>query len=199
MPQYQQEFTYLTLVRVKLAQRECHGLPDTLSAFICNAEHQERISAVIEALVLQALALDCLGRAASAVAALDRALTLAQPAGYVRVFADEGSPAADLLKKVLSAGKHVAYTSKLLKIIDTLLPGESSGRGSVPGLSETLSEREIEVLKLIAAGKSNREISALLFLSLGTVKKHTHNIYSKLYVESRTRAVARARELGVIK
>lgn len=190
LPDYQQEYTYLTLVRLKLTKSECKGLPEYLNEFIRNAEHQGRVGTVIEALILKALALDGLGRSAEAKATLDRALSLAKPEGYVRTFVDEGDPMARLLRQI-TGGMHVDYASKILGFMTV-------GRITTPGLIEALSERELEVLKLIAAGKSNKEIGSTLFLAIGTVKKHTNNIFSKLGVESRTQAVARARELGIV-
>ena len=200
-PSYQQEFAYLTLVRVKLAQGECHGLPGRLDEIIRRAEDQARGATVVEALILKALALDCLGKSAQALEALGRALSLAEPAGYVRTFVDEGTPLAGLLRKDIAAGEHVAYASRLLGLIAPQTPGRSAqpARGkTAPGLVEALSERELEVLRLIAAGRSNKEIASGLFLAIGTVKKHTSNIFGKLGAESRTQAVARARELGII-
>lgn len=197
-PGYREEFNYLTLVRVKIAQRECRRLPEYLDEVIRKAEYQERSGTVIEALILKAEALGCLGESDRAVAALDRALSLAQTAGYVRTFADEGTSIAGLLQKIIVSGKHAAYASKLLRIIKAQLPAHSSGRETVSGLIEDLSERELEILRLIASGKSNQEISSSLFLAIGTVKKHTNNIYGKLGAGSRTQAVARARELGIL-
>jgi LuxR family maltose regulon positive regulatory protein len=198
LPNYQQEFAYLMLVRVKLALGNCRGIPSYLDEFIKNAERQERSAAVIEALILKALALDCLGDSDAAIDILDSTLSLAEPSGYVRIFIDEGERAAKLLRRIINAGKHVAYASKLLGIINQQLPDQSSNRKTISGVVETLSERELEVLKLIASGKSNKEISSELFLAIGTVKKHTNNIFGKLGVESRTKAIARARELGII-
>ncbi len=195
---YQQEFAYLMLVRVKLALGKCQGIPLYLDEFIKNAKRQERSAVVIEALILKAQALDCLGRSDDSVSAFDRALSLAEPAGYVRIFVDEGDQVAKLLGRIIAAGEHVAYASKLLDIMTAQLAGHSATPKTAPGLIEALSEREFEVLKLIASGKSNKEIGSTLFLAIGTVKKHTNNIFGKLGVESRTQAIARARELGII-
>jgi LuxR family maltose regulon positive regulatory protein len=195
LPGYQKEYDYLTLVRLKIATGECRGLPVYLDEFIRNAEHQGRSAAVIEALVLKALALGCIGESAEAVITLDRALTLAE---YVRVFVNEGSPMAELLRNCASGSMHADYASKLLGMMIFQSQGQSGGRAKTPGLIEALSERELEVLKLISLGKSNKEIAFELFLAVGTVKKHTSNIFGKLGVESRTQAITRARELGII-
>jgi LuxR family maltose regulon positive regulatory protein len=201
VPGYQQEYAYLTLVRLKLAMGECHGLPACLDELIRNAEHQGRSAAVVEALILKALALDRLGESDDAERTLDRALSQAEPAGYMRTFVDEGAPMAALLRRIATGGVHGDYASRLIDARAFPFPTrsvESAGRARTPGLIEALSERELEVLKLIAAGKSNKEIAYELFLATGTVKKHTHNIYGKLGVQSRTQAIARARELGII-
>ncbi|MHB1413939.1 MAG: LuxR C-terminal-related transcriptional regulator [Chloroflexota bacterium] len=201
LPSYQQEFAYLTLVRLALAIGKCQGLPAYLDAFIRNAQAQGRDASVIETLVLQALALDRLGNPGAAVEALGRALALAEPAGYVRTFVDEGAPMAGLLRKLIAAGRRVDYAARLLGVMAPQAPGRPAPpapRKTAPDLAETLSERELEVLRLIAAGRSNKEIASRLVLAIGTVKKHTSNIFGKLGVESRTQAVARARELGLI-
>jgi LuxR family transcriptional regulator, maltose regulon positive regulatory protein len=193
LPEYRQEFDYLTLARVKITTGECRELPEYLDIFAARAEAQERKSAVIEALVLKALALNCLGESAGALDTLDRALSLAESAGYVRTFIDENEPLASMIRKAIIGGKHAGYALRLLDEMRlSALPVASSD------LVEDLSEREVEVLRLIAAGMSNKEIAEELVLAVGTVKKHTNNIFGKLDVESRTQAIARARELGII-
>jgi LuxR family maltose regulon positive regulatory protein len=120
----------------------------------------------------------------------------------VRIFVDEGSSLAGLLRRLGAEGTHRAYATRLL---DAMPPGDprqgtsAPEGGSRPAISESLSQRECEVLRLIAAGKSNKEIAFELFLAIGTVKKHANNIFGKLGAGSRTQAVARARELGVLK
>ncbi len=194
LPRYEQEQAYLTLIRLKIAMGKCRGLPACLDEFIRNAERQARTAAVIEGLVLKALALDHNGASAEATKSLDRALALAEPAGYVRLFVDEGAPLAKLLRRSKARGTHGDYASRLL----TAMAVRPQGRPNPPELIEALSERELEVLRLIAAGKSNREIASELFLAVGTVKKHANNIFGKLGVQSRTRALARARELSIL-
>jgi LuxR family maltose regulon positive regulatory protein len=146
------------------------------------------------------------------VNALARALSLAEPEGYVRVFADEGAPMAALLPKVLEAQKEGGlaptlpnvsrkYVGKLLAAIKvrTASPIGMSLSATAGSLVEPLSERELEVLRLVALGASNREIARKLFISLSTVKTHINNIYRKLEVRTRTQALARARELMLLK
>jgi len=196
LPGYQQECAYLMLFRVKLASGNCQGLPSYLDKFIQNAESQKRSAAVIEALLLKALVLDCLRDSGAAVDVFDKTLAMAETSGYVRLLVDEGERAAGLLRRMIDAGKHAAYSLKLLDILDRQSSDRLSSRRSMTGV-EALSERELEVLRLITSGKSNKEIGSELFLAVGTVKKHINNIFGKLGVESRTRAVARARELGL--
>jgi LuxR family maltose regulon positive regulatory protein len=154
---------------------------------------------------LQALALWSGNRKERAVNTLTQALALAEPEGYVRTFADEGAPMGDLLSAVLDAqqrdSRHtgtpnvsIRYLAKLL----AALPREDPTPNSDERLSEPLSARETEVLALMAAGESNGEIAGRLFISVTTVKTHVNNLYRKLGTSSRTRAVARARELGLI-
>ena len=134
---------------------------------------------------------------------LERALTLAEPEGYVRIFVDEGRPMAQLLSEAAAHGIMPYYTAKLLAVFEAE-EHKSADESHVPpalpahSLTEPLSQRELEVLQLIAQGLSNREISERLFLALDTVKGHNRNIFRKLQVRRRTEAVARARELGLL-
>jgi LuxR family maltose regulon positive regulatory protein len=218
----------LTYARVLVAQHRFQGQPDLqpvlryLDAQLKLLRERNWIELVIQALVVSALALseDSAGRAGSsgegeALAALAEALTLAQPAGYVRVFLDEGTPMARLLDLACERGIAPDYAGQLLAAFD---PGSSKSQGSVSRstptpasdlqlgtiepetrLIEPLSEREREVLQLIAQGLSNHEIAQRLFISLSTVKRHTANIYGKLGVHNRTHAVAQARTLGILR
>jgi LuxR family maltose regulon positive regulatory protein len=159
---------------------------------------------------LQALAYEALGDSARAMEKLEQALSLAEPEGYIRIFVDEGAPMAALLHQAAARGLTPNYITKLLAAFpageqvsggaevqiasDTpLLP-----RPSAPLLVEPLTSRELEVLQLMAAGQSNREIARTLVVSVGTVKKHLSNIFGKLNATSRTQAVARARELQLL-
>jgi LuxR family maltose regulon positive regulatory protein len=120
---------------------------------------------------------------------------LAEPEGYVRTFADLGLPLARLLQKARSRGVRPEYIETLLAAFGGQAAEDS---GEQPSLPEPLTEREAEVLRLVAAGLTNREIAEQLVISAETVKKHSGNIYSKLGVGNRIQAVARARELGVL-
>ncbi|HBY99417.1 MAG TPA: hypothetical protein DEP84_36680 [Chloroflexi bacterium] len=152
--------------------------------------------------MLQALALQARGDTRGAIAVLERALSLAEPEGYVRLFVDEGAPMAALLRVVASQGIAVNYVTTLLS---TTRPGRSEGALPSPRsgpiaavLPEPLTERELEVLGLIAKGLTNREIAERLVIALGTVKRHSHSIFSKLNVSNRTEAVARGREFHLL-
>lgn len=166
------------------------------------AQASDLMLTVVRLLILDALALYAQGETASAVAALKRALALAEPENYVRSFLDLGKPMQELLSWSLKSQAvtepHLpAYVSKLLSRFRADVPvGSSQPIGDA--LIEPLTERELAVLRLIAQGLSNREISERLFLALSTVKGHTRIIFDKLQVQRRTEAVARARELGLL-
>ncbi|HSR30813.1 MAG TPA: LuxR C-terminal-related transcriptional regulator, partial [Anaerolineae bacterium] len=196
----------LNLARIRIAQFS-RGLIQTLDESIARLEAMyERFESVdwrkgaIEALILRAMAWNAVGEVEQGLVALSHALSLAEPEGYVRIFLDEGEPMGELLRQVAARGTLVNYVGRLLseweKEEDPKAPGRE--RPSLPGLVEPLSERELEVLRLLSVGLSNQEIADQLFLAVGTVKKYTSNIYGKLGIHSRTQAVARARELGLV-
>jgi LuxR family maltose regulon positive regulatory protein len=147
------------------------------------------------------MAFQARGNPDEALVKLEQALILAEPGCFVRIFLDEGPPMARLLYAVLSREIAPDYVRLLL----AAFPAEERGQTEPPisqaqesDLIEPLSERELEVLQLIAQGLTNREIGDRLFLSLNTVKAHTRNIYGKLGVHSRMQAVSRARELDLL-
>jgi LuxR family transcriptional regulator, maltose regulon positive regulatory protein len=208
---FQREFEHTTLARVLIAQDKTGEAQQLLERLLAAAGADERVGSLIEILALRALALQAASDMGGAVNALARALSLAEPEGYVRVFADEGAPMAALLPKVLEAQKEGGlaptspnisrkYVGKLLAAIKarTASPTGMSLSATAGSLVEALSERELEVLRLVALGASNREIARKLFISLSTVKTHINNIYRKLEVRTRTQAVARARELKLL-
>ena len=134
-----------------------------------------------------------------ALADLARALNLAESEGYVRTFVDMGEPMAALLRLAATRGVAPAYTSQLLAALGDEQPhGLASFAPQTQPLVEPLTERELEVLQLLAQGLSNAEIGRQLFISLPTVKSHTRNIYGKLDVHSREQAVIQARALGIL-
>jgi LuxR family transcriptional regulator, maltose regulon positive regulatory protein len=193
----------LTSARLLHAQgRHREALP-LLEELGETAEAVGRTGDLIETLALQALALWAGSKKERAVSTLAGALALAEPEGYVRTFVDEGAPMAELLSEVLEALQRgrldppipAHYIRKLLAATERNASGAAL---SAAGLPEPLSERELEVLQLVAAGKSNRRIASELFVSVGTVKTHLNNAYRKLDAHSRTQAVARARELNLL-
>lgn len=149
----------------------------------------------IEALALQALALWADGERAGALTTLERALRLGEPERFLRLFADLGLPMVRLLQEAQDRKVMPEYVRQLL---DASAAGVAFGGGVSPVLPEPLSEREQDVLRVMAAGLTNREIGEELFISAETVKKHTGSIYAKLHVGNRTEAVGRARELGIL-
>jgi LuxR family maltose regulon positive regulatory protein len=198
---------YIVLARQLIAQgqpAEALSLLELLLPLI--TEHGSR-GRVIELHLLKALALQAQGELVGALAALERALSLAEPGGYVRIFVDEGPPMARLLYRAAGGGAVSRYVGELLAAFDLERvpeaghpPASAQAAGARPGAEwiEPLSEREIEVLQLVAEGFTNREVAQQLALSLPTIKWHTSNIYGKLAVKNRTEAVARARALGIL-
>ncbi len=170
-------------------------------------EHEQEVAgrtgALLEILALQKLALWEGSKKERAVGTLAGALALAEPEDYVRIFVDEGPPMAVLLSEVLEAQqrRHLAlevpapYLRRLLAALEQDASGATLPSARVP---EPLSERELEVLQLIAAGKSIRRIASELFVGVGTVTTHINNLYRRLDAHSRTQALARARELNLI-
>ena len=209
-PCYPREPGYLVLARVLLAQQ----LPDEALALLdrlhAAAVAQGRVGSVIEAGALRALALAACRQDAGAVDALAEVLTLACPQGYVRVFADEGPPMAALLGQLIASqragqaavGVPLGCLARLQRAFDVGLTGPGSRYGTapatVPGLVEQLTSRELEVLEMLAAGKTNQAIADQFVVTLDTVKKHVSHLLGKLGAANRTEAVTQARELGLI-
>jgi LuxR family maltose regulon positive regulatory protein len=164
-----------------------------------HAERGERTTKVIEILLLQALALQAADDLAESLARLERALSFAEPEGFIRIFVDEGPQMARLLYEAAIRGIAPDYAQRLLAAFPVAAP-EQPAESKIPGsdLIEPLSERELEVLQLIGDGLSNQDVGKKLFISLHTVKAHTRNIYGKIGAHSRTEAVAKARALGIL-
>jgi LuxR family maltose regulon positive regulatory protein len=162
------------------------------------AERAKRTGSVIEMLVLRALAYQAQGDKGDAITSLARALTLAEPEGYVRTFVAHGEAMRLLLKGLETRDLRLeGYIARLLSAYRETTPQPPiSNLQSL--LVEPLSERELEVLRLIAGGFNNREIADRLFVGVNTIKTHINNIYHKLDVKSRTQAVARARDLNLL-
>jgi LuxR family transcriptional regulator, maltose regulon positive regulatory protein len=208
-PDYPREPAYLLLARVLLAQDRPGPALALLQRLLATAASQGRIGDVIEIQALRALALAARGDHAGALGALAEAVTLACPPGYVRVFADEGAPMRALLARLSVARKDQrapardidpGYLAGLLRACGQASAAPSSRRAAaaLAGMAEPLTDREVEVLRLLAAGRSNQRIAHELVVALDTVKKHVTHVLGKLGAANRTEAVARARQLGLI-
>ncbi|HZW01639.1 MAG TPA: LuxR C-terminal-related transcriptional regulator, partial [Candidatus Deferrimicrobium sp.] len=214
---YPREFDHVTLARVLLAQaaedhadraeRPLHEATQLLERLVKAAEEGGRTGSVIEILVLQALAHQRLGDIPAALVSLQRALPLAEPQGYVRVFVDEGLPMASLLRAAarVAQGEHKAtapsYVRRLLAAVDETGDSTPVRQGLAEprqGLLEPLSKRELEVLRLLGTDLDGPDIARELVVSLNTVRTHTKNTYAKLGVNNRRAAVRRAEELDLL-
>jgi LuxR family maltose regulon positive regulatory protein len=204
---YMREFDHITLVRVLLsryqrdhADASISGVVGLLERLLKAAEEGGRTGSVIEILVLQAIACHAQDNLPAALMSLQQALTLAEPEGYVRIFLDEGPSMMQLLCEAATREIMPDYTGKLLAGFEAE-KRKSEGKSPLPPkqpLIDPLSQRELQILQLIAQGLSNREIGERLFLALDTVKGHNRKIFDKLQVQSRTEAIVRARELGLL-
>jgi LuxR family maltose regulon positive regulatory protein len=191
---YQRVPEYVILLRTLLAQKDYEAALGLSKRLLQQAETTGQAALVIEVLILQALAHQGKKETEQALAALERALALAKPEGYMRIFLDEGEAMTRLLCQVQSRQVGSGYAAVLLSRIS-----KASGmtQPSMQLLSEPLTTREVEVLKLIEAGSSNQEISEQLVISIPTVKRHISNIYTKLGVKSRTQALSIGKELKI--
>jgi LuxR family maltose regulon positive regulatory protein len=194
---FTQEWSEIARARVLIAQGLLDEVASLLEQLARSAEAGGRHGRLIEILVLQAIVLHSQNKGIPALTALEKALSLAKPEGYVRVFVDEGPPIVALLRKAVSRSIAPDYAGKLLAACAEE-PQGAVEKKSFSALIEPLSERELEVLRLVADGLSNQEIADALILSVGTVKAHVHNVYGKLGVHGRTQAIARARELRLL-
>jgi LuxR family transcriptional regulator, maltose regulon positive regulatory protein len=206
-PDYPRESEYLVLARVLLAQDRPGASLALLQRLLAAAASQGRAGSIIEIQALRALALAASDDHASALAALAQALTLAGPQRYVRVFADEGPPMHALLARLSAArqdqrvparGIQAGYLAALVRACRQAGVGPPRRGTAAPGMAEPLTGRELEVLRLLAAGRSNQRIARDLVVALDTVKKHVTHILGKLSAANRTEAADRARQLGLI-
>ena len=203
---YPREQEYLTLARVRIAQgRETPTGPFLSEALVVlerlfeDAEAKMRMRSVLEVLLLRQRAQQEQADHAGAMTTLGRALTFAEPEGYIRLFLDEGVPMVTLLRQTYAHTRAPAYVAALLEASGELIATDLYRSSSHSGpLIEPLTLREREVLRLLMDGLSNREIARHLVLSVNTVKKHVYNICSKLGVQSRAQAIVRARSLNLL-
>jgi LuxR family maltose regulon positive regulatory protein len=205
---YPLENRHLTLARALIIRQNSPAALHLLTRLLRDAELKARFNSVIEIQAVRALALQAEDDTSAALSALEHALTLAEPEGYVRVFVDEGDLMrcliADFRLSIAERSPRLgSYVDKLLAAFPAARSTSRDPQISRPpsasaNLVEPLSERELEVLRLIADGLSNHEIADKLIIGLGTVKTHINNIFGKLGVKNRTQAVTRARELNLL-
>jgi LuxR family maltose regulon positive regulatory protein len=196
------EVEYVALAHILIAQNKLDEADQLLQRLIKNATAGGRIYMLIEMRLWRVLIFTLKADTAAALAELKLALALAEPGGFIMIFVSKGNHVAELLEEILKAKKRdhnaaragfsLSYARKIRSAFKAVRPPK------IEGLMDEISERELEVLHLIASGLSNREIAEKLFISLNTVKTHTKNINSKLDVNSRNKAVARAKELGLL-
>ncbi len=203
---YPRERAYLTQARVRIAQGQAQPmgsfLPEALGLLerlLEDAESKARMSSVIEILLLRALALQAQGKQDEALRTLGRALALAEPEGYVRLFLDEGPPMLILLRQAYVRQVTPGYVVTLLEAAgEQVIPALHRSTSRSSQLMDSLTAREREVLHLLVDGASNREIANHLVLSVNTVKKHVLNLCGKLGVQGRVQAIAKARTLQLL-
>ncbi len=201
---YAQESEYLTLARVLVAQDKAEEAIPLLERLIAAADGAGRKGELIRYLSLQAVAYYTQGKTETALTYLSRALALGEREGYVRTLVDLGPPMRDLLQ--IGAGRGIApdHVSRLLVAFPAVEPGfplsppAPPERWEIEGLVEPLTERELQILRLLAARRSYQEIAEELYLSVNTIKWYAKNIYGKLGVHQRDQAASRARELGLL-
>jgi LuxR family maltose regulon positive regulatory protein len=195
------KYEHLILARLLILQGRPSEALDVLKALLVLARQRGRVDLIIEIQILRALAWQVEGRDTQAIDALAEALSLAEPGGHLRIFLDKGEAMARLLRQAAARGIAPAYVAKLLAALEGSESVETQAKPSHPHaqpLIEPLSERELEVLRLLANGMSNPEIADELVVAVSTVRSHCKSIYGKLDVHKRWDAVQRAQELDLI-
>ncbi|MFC2165951.1 LuxR C-terminal-related transcriptional regulator [Acidobacteriota bacterium] len=200
---YRREAEHVVLVRFLLTQGKYNEAGQWLDRLLTDAEAGMRVWSVIQMRLLKAQILYAQNMLPAALDELGMALYLGEPGKFVRAFVIESDPVQEMLERFLEKEKsaidekHCGYSRSYVKKLLSAFKAEAVPKRTT-GLDEPLSERELDVLRLIAAGLSNKEIAQKLFVSLNTIRTHTKNINAKLDVHSRTQAVARAKELGLL-
>jgi LuxR family transcriptional regulator, maltose regulon positive regulatory protein len=202
------EVEYLTLARVLCAQGRFPEALSLLDRLLRSAQSEERDGTSIAILATQALVYQAQGNKIRALGYLERALTRAEPEGYIRIFIDEGDPMIFLLTEFRNHHREIIRnvdgntSSRLMAYVDTLLAAFSDTQISVRTQSavhtEQVSSRELQVLHLIEIGLTNQEIAERLVIALSTVKSHINSLYSKVGASNRVQAIALAREQGLL-
>jgi LuxR family maltose regulon positive regulatory protein len=195
-PLYLYEIQQIARARVYLARGDLQKTIATLDYILPQAASAGRMAHVIDINLLQALALQEQDKPTAAIKCLKSCLSLAAPEGYLQTFVEYGEPLARLLSTAAARGVMPDYVADLLALFEDGKAGD--GTASPPPLFEPLSQREVEILGLVAEGLTNREISESLFLALDTVKGHNHRIFGKLGVKNRTQAVNKAISLKIL-
>jgi LuxR family transcriptional regulator, maltose regulon positive regulatory protein len=195
-PTYLAEYDQLTLARLLIAEGDAHEALDLLDRVLNVAQAARRDGSVVEAGLVRALARHANGDADSAAADLAAALTVGVPAGYCRLFLDEGQAMTEMVRTIARNAAHDARTHAQQLLAAAQRPSAPAPAG--PASEEELSERERDVLRLLATTLSGPEIARELYISVNTLRTHTKHIFSKLDVNTRRAAVARAADLGLL-
>jgi LuxR family maltose regulon positive regulatory protein len=193
-PHLWDELSRFTYVRILLAQDRLDDAQALLRLMEQSAEEGQRHRKLITIHLQQALVQQASGHMAEAMSRAEKAVKLAAPEGYRRAFLNEGPAIVDLLPRA----RHIAPDFVMQVLAAPSGPGPVAPPPGAHALVETLSERELQIVRLMAAGRSNPEIAQRLYLSLNTVKWHAKNLFGKLNVNNRVEAAARARELQLL-
>jgi LuxR family maltose regulon positive regulatory protein len=193
-----QKYELIILSRILIAKGESQRAQEILIPLLKAMKKLQRVDLVLEVRILQAIAQQAIGNMEEAIRNIKEALSLGEPGNFIRIFINEGAAMAKLIYEASKEGFSTEYCGRLLHAFPDQVP-EDIGLNSLKSeIIEPLTPREREVLSLIEEGLSNKEIAEHLFLSVGTVKVHTRNIYGKLCVSNRTHAAAKARSIGIL-